>query len=152
MNVKSFAEPSIGDGIFTIPETATILGIPKSIIARWVRKYWEADFVGKKEFSSKNYTWGDQRNKAFNFYTFVEIIAVHSLRKIGVSFNKIKIAHEQLEKIVNTPYPFAFSRLMTDGNTIFLDYSDYVLVNLKSSLQLSFKKIIEPFCKKLDFK
>ncbi len=142
------AEPSIGEGIFTIPEASIILGLPKSLIGRWVKKYWESDFINNSDMT---YTWGEQRNKAFNFYTLIEIITVHALRQIGVSFKKIKIAHDQLTKLQNFAYPFAISRLMSDGKLIFWDYNDSILIDLNKSLQQSFKKIIEPFCKKIDF-
>lgn len=148
MRVNSKAEPSIGEGIFTIPEASIILGLPNNVIGRWVKKYWEIDFINDAEMT---YTWGEQRNKAFNFYTLIEIITVHSLRQIGVSFKKIKIAHDQLTKLLNMAYPFAISKLMSDGKLIFWDFSDSVLIDLNKSLQLSFKKIIAPFCKRIDF-
>jgi len=40
---------------------------------------------------------------------------------------------------------------MSDGGAIFWDYNKSVLINLDRTLQLSLKKIIEPFCKKIDF-
>jgi len=148
MRVYRKAEPSIGEGIFTVSEASTILGLPKSLIGRWLKKYWESDFANS---GNMTYTWGEKRNRAFNFYTLIEIITVHSLRQIGVSFKKIKLAHRQLTKLLNMSYPFAFSKLMSDGKLIFWDYSESVLIDLDKSLQLSFKKIIEPFCKRIDF-
>jgi len=151
MRIKLKPEPSVGEGIFTIPEASMILCVSKNVIGRWVQRYWEEDFINNENLTDATYTWGEARNKAFNFYTLVEIIIVHSLRKIGVSFKKIKLAHDQLVKLLNSPYPFATSKLISDGSVIFWDYNDSVLIDLNKSLQLSFKKIIEPFCKKLDF-
>lgn len=149
--VKYKAEPKLGEGIFTIPDAAFILNLPKDIVRRWIKNYWECTFLENGTSEELKYTWGISRNKAFNFYTLVEIIAVFSLRKIGVSFNKIKIAHNQLINLLNTPYPFATSKLISDGGVIFWDYDESILVDLDKTLQLSFKKIINPFCKKLDF-
>lgn len=149
--VKYKAEPKLGEGIFTIPDAAFILDLPKDIVRRWIKNYWEQTFLKNESNDELNYTWGLGRNKAFNFYTLVEIIAVFSLRRIGVSFHKIKIAHGQLINILNTPYPFATSKLMSDGGIIFWDYDESILIDLDKTLQLSLKEIIRPFCKKLDF-
>lgn len=42
------------------------------------------------------YTWGERRDKAFNFYTLIELMAVHSFRETGVTFRVIKSAHGRL--------------------------------------------------------
>ena len=148
---KYTAEARLGEGIYTIPEASNILNLPKDIIRRWIKNYWELRFIENYSDENLKYTWGESRNKAFNFFTLVEIIAVFSLRKIGISFNKIKIAHNQMIKLLNTPYPFATSKLMSDGGMIFWDYDESIFIDLDRTLQLSLKEIIEPFCKKLDF-
>jgi len=84
------SEPRLGEGIFTVPEASIMLDIPQNVVRRWIKSYWEDFFIRNKHFKNGNYIWGESRNKAFNFYTFVEVIAVHSLRKIGVPFQKIK--------------------------------------------------------------
>ena len=150
MNIINYkAESKLGEGIYTIPEASFILGLPVDVIRRWIKNYWELKFIENYNQESLNYTWGESRNKAFNFFTLVEIIAVFSLREIGISFKKIKIAHNQLVNLLRTPYPFATSKLMSDGGVIF--YNESILIDLDNTLQISLKKIIEPFCKKLDF-
>ena len=68
-------EPKLGEGIFTIPVASDILEIPRELVSRWIKKYWEMDFLRDEQ---DKYTWGESRDKAFNFYTFVEIITVYS--------------------------------------------------------------------------
>lgn len=150
VTVKEKIKPRIGEGIYTVPEAAHILNLSTPKVRRWIKKYWEIDFPGENH-AIDSYTWGESRDKAFNFYTLIEIIAVHTFREIGVSFQKIKLAHEILAGILETIYPFSTSQLMTDGITIFYKYDDAALLNLDKSMQTSFKRIIEPYCQKIDF-
>lgn len=147
---KEEIKPRIGEGIYTVPEAAQILNLSTSKVRRWIKKYWELDFLNENN-EIDSYTWGESRDRAFNFYTLIEIIAVHTFREIGVSFQKIKLAHEILGEILDTLYPFSTSQLMTDGITIFYKYDDAALLNLDKSMQTSFKRIIEPYCQKIDF-
>lgn len=140
-------EPELGKGIYSIPDAAAILDMPVSKVRRWVKKYWELEFLQDVD---QSYTWGESREKAFHFLTLIEIIAVDSFREIGVSFPKIKLAHELLTNLLDTPYPFAHAELMSDGKRIFYDV-DTTLLEMDQKQQLSFTNLVAPYCKKIDF-
>lgn len=140
-------EPELGKGIYSIPDAAAILDMPVSKVRRWVKKYWELEFLKGVD---EAYTWGESREKAFHFLTLIEIIAVDSFREIGVSFPKIKLAHELLTNLLDTPYPFAHAELMSDGKRIFYDV-DTALLEMDQKQQLSFTNLVAPYCKKIDF-
>jgi len=141
-------EPQLGKGIYSIPEAAAILNMPVNKVRRWVKKYWELEFLQGADVS---YTWGERREKAFHFLTLIEIIAVDSFREIGVSFSKIKLAHTKLSEILDTNYPFAHAELMTDGKRIFHKYLDESLLELDEKQQFSFTQLVAPYCQKIDF-
>lgn len=147
MNIR----PTIGEGIYNIPEAARILNIPTQKVGLWIRKYWELEFLRSTQGKKNIYTWGETRDRGFNFYTLIELIAVKSFRDIGLSFKKIKLAHEILSTVLDTPYPFANSILLSDGRTIFLDQENADLLGIDNKLQYSFKEIVSPYCKKLEF-
>lgn len=140
-------EPQLGMGIYSIPDAAIILDMPVNKVRSWVNKYWELDFL---QDANEAYTWGESREKAFHFLTLIEIIAVDSFREIGVSFPKIKLAHEMLADMLNTSYPFAHAELMSDGKRIFYDV-DTALLEMNKKQQLSFTRLVAPYCKKIDF-
>ncbi len=144
-------KPTIGEGLYTVPEAARILNLPQHKVGYWIRKYWELDFVNSTDTKKNIYTWGKSRERGFNFYTLIELIAVKSFRDLGLSFNKIKLAHELLAKVLKSPYPFANSKLLSDGKTIFLDEDNADLLGIDIKLQYSFKEIVSPYCKKLEF-
>lgn len=141
-------EPQLGKGIYSIPDAAAILNMPMGKVRRWIKKYWELEFL---EDVGEGYTWGESREKAFHFLTLIEIIAVDSFREIGVSFPKIKLAHTKLSEMLDTRYPFAHAELMTDGKRIFYKLLDTSLLEVDEKQQLSFEKLVAPYCKKIDF-
>ena len=149
MNAPTAAiEPQLGKGIYSIPDAAAILDMPVSKVRRWVKKYWELEFLQDVD---QSYTWGESREKAFHFLTLIEIIAVDSFREIGVSFPKIKLAHSKLSEMLDTKYPFAHAELMTDGKTIFYELLESSLLEVDEKQQLSFTDLVAPYCKKIDF-
>jgi len=141
-------EPQLGKGIYSIPDASAILDMPADKVRRWIKKYWELEFL---QYSDTSYTRGESRDKAFHFLTLIEIIAVDSFRQIGVSFPKIKLAHAKLSDLLDTQYPFAHAELMTDGKRIFYELLDSSLLEMDEKQQLSFKKLVAPYCKKIDF-
>lgn len=143
------AKPELGKGMYTIPDASLILNLPKEKVRRWIKKYWEIDFVTSAGLKAE-YTWGDRRDKAFNFYTLIEIIAIHSFREIGVTFPRIKKARAKLARILETNFPFAHAELISDGKRIFLEH-DKTLLELDEEQQFVFYQIVAPYCKKIDF-
>ncbi len=139
-------KPKLGEGVYTAPDASIILNIPQYKIRRWISKYWEMDF-----YDFNVYTWGEGRERGFNFYTLMELIAVNSFREIGLSFRKIKKAHDILSNLIKTPYPFASSRLLSDRKNIFLDQDNMDLLGLDNQMQYSFKNLVTPYCIKIDF-
>jgi len=90
MHSVSFkAEPRLGDGLFSVSDAHKILQLPNELVRRWIKSYWERSFLESEAIKDSSYVWGEGRSKTFNFYVLVEVIAFHSLREIGVSFNKI---------------------------------------------------------------
>lgn len=144
-------KPTLGQGIFTIPEAAMILAMPTGKVNQWIKKYWEMEFVKFDKIDFDTYIWGDKKDKAFNFFTLIELISVKSFRDLGLSFHKIKKAHDILSDLMNIPFPFATSNLLSDGKTIFLDEKSSELLGVDKKFQYSFRAIVSPYCKKLEF-
>lgn len=55
-----FNNPQIGEGIYTVPEAAMILGISASKLRNWIKKYWEGKFISNKQNKIFAYTWGEK--------------------------------------------------------------------------------------------
>ena len=142
--------PEIGKGIYTVTDASMILNLQAPKVRRWIKNYWESS-IPKHQKCSSNYTWGYSRDKAFNFYTLIELIAVDSFRTLGLSFNKILEAHKLLSDYLETDYPFANTKLLSDGKKIFLEEDDSRVLGIDPKLQYSFREMVAPYCKKIDF-
>jgi uncharacterized protein (DUF433 family) len=141
-------KPHLGEGIYTASDIASILGLPPAKVRHWLNDYWDARFsvhhVGR-------YSWGSRLEKAVNFHTLIEFYTFYQLRLHGISSQKIIKAHEIASKVLNTPYPFATSKILTDKKVIFFEDKIADVLSADDNLQYELKEVIEPFCHKIDF-
>jgi uncharacterized protein (DUF433 family) len=148
MNIAIIKKPSLGIGLYTIPDVANILNLDKILVRRWLKEYWGNRFVNKHaSFAS----WGKGREKSVHFYTLIEFFVFFQLRKHGVSAQNIAKSHEIIGQELKTSFPFANSSILTDGKKIFYTIDGDVIINADKSKQINFKSIIELFCHKIDF-
>ena len=137
-------KPKLGKGIFLTSDVSEILQLPYSKVRRWMVELWDNRLATKG-----TYSFGEDGNKAINFYTLIEFYTFYKLRVKGVSAQKIQRAHKTISKELNTHYPFA-TNIRTDGKEIWYDYLDE-LVNANGKQQLDIKSVLEPFLHKIDF-
>lgn len=138
----------LGSGIYTIPEVAFILKLPVAKVRRWMGEFWDVRLAEKYNI---NYSVGNGREKVTNFYTLIEFYVFYQLRELNVSTNKIFIAHQDMAQQLNSPYPFASSKILSDGKSVLFTLNDGTVVNADKTRQSALREIIEQFCKKIEF-
>lgn len=138
----------LGTGIYSIPDLAFILQLPKHKVRHWMNDFWDSR-LGER-YKGK-YSWGQGRDKATNFLTLIEFYVFYQLRENKVRTNKILEAHTVMATDLKTPYPFASSEVLTEGKNIFYSLEDGTTVYADESRQIVIKKIIESFCRKIEF-
>ncbi|HTE09840.1 MAG TPA: DUF433 domain-containing protein [Chitinophagaceae bacterium] len=136
--------PKLGEGIFLTSDVAEILQLPYSKVRRWIVELWDNRFA-----NGQTYSFGEQGNKAINFYTLIEFYTFYQLRLKGISAQKIQKAHKIISRELHTAYPFA-TNIRTDGKEIWYGYLDE-LVNANGKQQLDIKAILDPFLHKIEF-
>lgn len=146
MQTKDFNH-KLGAGIYSIPDVAFILGLPVQKVRRWMNEFWDQR-IGKM---NNKYSWGEGKNKATNFYTLIEFYVFYQLREMSIGTNKILQVHQEMREILNTPYPFASAKVLSDGKSILFKMDDDTVVHANRSRQIVLKEIIETFCKKIEF-
>ncbi|HEX3935574.1 MAG TPA: DUF433 domain-containing protein [Puia sp.] len=141
-------KPSLGIGLYTIPDVANILNLDSNLVQRWLREYWGNRFsAGRDNLSS----WGKGRDKAVPFFTLIEFFVFYQLRKQGVSAQNIAKSYEIIRLELDSDFPFANAIILTDGKKIFYSKDGDLIINADKSKQINFKSIIEEFCHKIDF-
>jgi len=145
--------PKLGEGAYTIPDASRILGLPLPKLRRWVNGYWRVSEDERHQvFPVESLSaWGEQADRAFNFYTLIEVFVIATLREQGVSFRTIRQARQELAERFKTSYPFASHKLLHNGKSILVELDDEKLLTLGAKGQMAFHKIVAPFCKMLDF-
>jgi uncharacterized protein (DUF433 family) len=141
-------KPSLGIGLYSIPDVARILNLDPSFVRRWLREYWGNRFKARKKISS---AWGGGRDKTVHFYTLIEFYVFYQLRKQGLSAQSIAKSHEIIAEEINNQFPFATSTILTDDKKIFYEINEETVVNADKSKQLNFSAIIKEFCHQVDF-
>jgi uncharacterized protein (DUF433 family) len=150
MATQTFRKPSLGLGLYSVPDVALILKLNPTLVRRWLHEYWGSKLntqANEAVFAS----WGVGREKAVDFYTLIEFYVFYQLRQKGVSPQSIVKAHQAIAVGSGQKFPFANSTVLTDGRKIFYSLDGESIVNADKTLQLNFKSIIEMFCHKIDF-
>jgi uncharacterized protein (DUF433 family) len=137
--------PQLGEGIFLIKDVSNALRLPYSKVRRWINEF-------DKCFGNNGglYSFGEQGNKAVNFYTLIEFHTFYQLRLKGISSQQIKKFHDFISKELKTKYPFAHSDIRTDGKKMWFEYFDN-LVKHDNKRQLDWKHIIAPFLHRIEY-
>lgn len=139
----------LGYGIYTIPDISCLLKIDRRKVTRYISDYLD-DNIGKKLFSD-TFSWSvNKRNKAVNFYVLIELFTFFKLQELGVTAKTILKARKSISKDLDIDYPFASSRLLTDGKKIWYRFQDDI-INADGTSQTNFVQIIESFSSKVDF-
>jgi hypothetical protein len=80
----------------------------------------------------------------------IELFICFQLQKLGVSPQRILESRKNIAKETNNPYPFATSKVLSDGRKIWYEFKDAV-VNADGTRQANFEKIIQKYIQKIDF-
>jgi uncharacterized protein (DUF433 family) len=140
--------PGLGMGFYTLPQAARMSGVAASSIRRWLKGY------------SYSYRGHDVRQPAVvdapglegfpnivSFQDLIEVQFVNAFRQEGVSWKTIRIAAEHARELTGATHPFASSRFVSDGRTIFAEIAvrshNRELLDLRNN-QMAFRRVLLP--------
>jgi uncharacterized protein (DUF433 family) len=152
---KEHIEPKLGEGVYLIKDVSQILRLDYEKVYRWIVGYW----TGALD-EGISYVFGDNKNRAINFYSLIEFYTFFKLREKGVSSTEIKKLHSKLSKLLHTKYPFAVAqdyyvehkknrKGQKRKTFVYYTYLENIIKSDKKD-QFSFK-FIEEFLKKIEF-
>jgi uncharacterized protein (DUF433 family) len=147
--------PTLGVGLYTIPQAARIAHVPAASIRRWLRGYgyaYKGRVVAQPAVMDAPRVTADQ--SVISFRDLIEIQFVNAFRQEGVSWSTIRKAAARAREITGAEHPFASSQFVTDGQTIFAEIAvaldDRELLDLRNN-QMAFRRVLLPSLKaKLD--
>ncbi|MBL0139245.1 MAG: DUF433 domain-containing protein [Bacteroidetes bacterium] len=136
----------LGEGVFLVADVAKILELPLPKVRFWLLEFWNKKFG----LEHGKYSFGEDKNRAVNFLTLIEFIAFAKLREQGISAQRIQKFHKHLSGILDTKYPFAETKLLTDKKDLWYERYDEI-VRHDGKSQMTLKKIVEPYLRKIEF-
>lgn len=145
---------ALGDGAYTLPDAAQLLGLPQARLRKWVRGVVHTDERGEsvRRFPAGSLsTSGEGRDRHFDFPTLIELFSVAQLRQRGVTMSTLRQARDELSVRFRTRYPFALRGLLTNGKKLLKELGDSALLELGTGGQTAFEEVLDPFCHRLDF-
>jgi uncharacterized protein (DUF433 family) len=142
--------PTLGEGIFTAYDVAHILKIKYGKVNYWFNNHIRDQF---KVSSGHDYFYDYQDIRAINFYSLIELFALHNLRENKIKSRDIIKYHTWLGGVLNTPYPFATSKWLLSGKDVLLslDDKDSQIVVADNAYQLVLRDVISQWTKRIVF-
>jgi uncharacterized protein (DUF433 family) len=141
--------PQFGQGFYTATDAANILDIPYNKVGYWFRRYVKGEF---ERHSNYRYYYDNEKITAVNFYTLIEIYVFDFFRQNKISTKNIVVAHKELSRYLNTPFPFCHTDfLLLSGNDI-LYRIEKSIFEVKPGFQQAIFDYVIPYSKKIEFK
>lgn len=147
MTLKESINYGLGTGIYTVPDIAFVLGLPRNIVRPFLKEF----LSGKLGRDYNEDTCGKGRERVVNFPTLIEFYVFYHLRTLKVSPKKIFIAYHHIAKQFNTVFPFAISKVLSEEQNEVFVFINETTLNLDCKKLSAFKATIEAFCKKIEF-
>jgi len=132
------SSPKLGEGIFLTKDVADILRLPYANVRYCMKGFWRA------------YTFGEENNKAINFYSLLEFYIFYQLRMFNISSQKIKKVHTLMAKELQTPYPFAHHKIRTDKKGIWYEKFGN-LIKADGRMQMDLEPLLSSFLEKIKY-
>lgn len=127
----------LGKGIYTISEAARLSGITWPRIRHWIRGDLRNPRGERTPTPPIVETELGKRDGVYSvsFLDLIELLMIEKFRKMGVSIQAVRRAHEKATLVFNNSHPFAMKKFWTDGNDILVDVGietkDQALLNLR---------------------
>ena len=112
--IAEHKKPGLGSGIYSYSEAARLLNVSTSKVRAWSEGYVRKR--GEERVLQRPVLQGGRESGGFlTFQDLIELMFVKELRNAGVELATIRAAAQVLSEELQTPYPFAHERLVTDG-------------------------------------
>jgi uncharacterized protein (DUF433 family) len=143
-------DPRMARGIFTLRETASYLGVPKSTIHDWARP------AGA---SRPLITCFPRRGTQATvpFIGFAEAYVLSAFRRAGVPLQRIRPAVDALSTTIGIEHALASKRLYTDGAEVLFDYAterdehDLLELVVVRTGQHQFSEVVRDYLKRITY-
>ncbi len=154
-DARGFDDALLGIGLYSIPETARLLGAPVQRVRRWLTGYGPLAETGGRLYAGlwKSDVVLDDGSQFLSFRDLMEMRVAARFAIAGVRLNILRKCHARAAHVLGTDRPFSDERFSTDGRTIFLEEpeaeDDSALLDLLNG-QWVFRRFLAPTFKDVE--
>jgi uncharacterized protein (DUF433 family) len=141
----------LGNGVYTFPEAAKLVGLRAARIREWFRGRESQD--SRKPVFQSDYPSVDGQF-AISFHDLVDVFVAGQLREYGVPLQTLRKIYAKMQDRFRVTHPFCRQELLTDGKAVFalgLDTAGQEEIIDVLTRQKVFPRIILPFLKRIDY-
>lgn len=138
-----------GQGLYTASDAAAILGLKENKVSYWFRKYVKDVFETQTNY---RYYYNFKNLTAVNFHTLIEIYVFNFLKEKNIKTAKIVQAHQELSKLLKTPYPFSHAEILLASGIDILYQLGEILAVSGTGFQQAISEYVMPYSKKIEFR
>lgn len=143
----------LGQGVYSLPEAARLTGLSQGRVREWFR--------GRRSLEARRPVFrGDypliDGDRAISFHDLIELFVGGQLRENGLSLQRLRKVHKQLQEEWKTRHPFCRHEILLsrDGKKVFTRGLDEVgrseVIEVLTH-QRVFAEILLPFLKRIDY-
>ncbi len=139
-------KPTVNDGIYTASDVAAIFKLNYKQV-----HYWFGSYV-KNRLPEKGVRYFYERHgvTAVNFLTLIEMYVFYRMRENKIQPRQILEYHSFLRKLHNTEYPFATSKILLSGKSLYMHHNGQ-LMDANETFQHVMKDVILPWAEQIEF-
>jgi uncharacterized protein (DUF433 family) len=143
-------ETLVGTGSYGIPEGARLARVQIRTASRWISG---SGAEGRGRLLKPDLPPVGSRH-ALSFLDLIDLLVVGRFREVGVSLQTVRRVHARLSQSLGTSHPFGHRRLLTDGQTIFMETLDHVgdkhLEEVLSG-QKAMPEVLKPYLRQIEY-
>jgi uncharacterized protein (DUF433 family) len=110
----------LGRGIYSIPEASKYTGVHPNTVRAWLDTPAQS---GRNALLLPDFR---SLGRGLSFLDLIEVLVIGELRRVGVSLQTIRKAHEAMVSELKTVHPFSHKDIFTDGKKVFVRITDRV--------------------------
>ena len=114
--MEALPDSLLETGVYGLPEAVQLTGVSSATARRWFVGTSNSDPIFRPSIEPS------QGRFAISFLDLIDLLVVGQFRSTGVSFQTIRKAYEVLQARWKTRHAFCHSDLLSDGQTILVEY------------------------------
>ncbi|BAM05296.1 hypothetical protein [Phycisphaera mikurensis] len=146
-----------GNGIYTLPEAAALIGMKVPTLRSWFRDDGRRRSLFRGDYLAAR---AGERLTALSFHDLVEAVVAVKLKGLGMTPQRIRRTHAALAEAYGTPHPFAYRGFFVSekADRVFAEFREddpggplragFLEVGAE---QHAIREVLQPFLQRVDY-